>query len=328
MHWRPLVTAALESRLRAALTYSDLSVVSEGPARRALSEGVAALCILGGALDRLRAGGAVKLRRTGSEREDLGVGVLVSYGLGANADVLLSVAGDDSMPDEPSASVSGPTQVVTVPTQRLQPMPSLALQPALVPTALWSLVGDVAMSFGLTPQLQLPRQSSIANAAPAVVVFSSELSSPNVEITGDGCIATSTSQSNSRAVVDCPLLEGVWTWEVKLVEDENTSECTCFGVAMEPFQDNYNGPNAYMLRAFNGERTSSLRLCAQRLCVVVGGGGGRRRRLCRRRRAFWLSVFVSDVGSCVRALQESCTRTALRFLGLERARYVCMRGCG
>ena len=40
---------------------------------------------------------------------------------------------------------------------------------------------------------------------------------------------------------------------MELVNDENTSECTCFGVATQPFSEAYNSSGMYVLRCFNGE---------------------------------------------------------------------------
>ena len=50
---------------------------------------------------------------------------------------------------------------------------------------------------------------------------------------------------------------GVWEWDMELVTDENASECTCFGVATQPFAENYNAPGMYVLRCFNGELYAS-----------------------------------------------------------------------
>jgi hypothetical protein len=47
---------------------------------------------------------------------------------------------------------------------------------------------------------------------------------------------------------------GIGAWEFVLVEDSSGGECTCFGAVTAPVTDfNYNNPNAYMYRAYNGQ---------------------------------------------------------------------------
>ena len=98
VEWRPLLLRQLEAGLRAGCS-GDAD-----PDRSSLLACLPALCVLGGYIERLRAGGAAKVCRVG-DREPHGNGVVVSYSpsLGSvevalpipSAEVDASATGDD-----------------------------------------------------------------------------------------------------------------------------------------------------------------------------------------------------------------------------------------
>ena len=70
--WRPIVCNVLESRLRAVLV-DDADATTQAHA-------LSALCVLGGFVERLRAGGTVKVSRDSHTGDVHGFGTVVSYG--------------------------------------------------------------------------------------------------------------------------------------------------------------------------------------------------------------------------------------------------------
>lgn len=101
-----------------------------------------------------------------------------------------------------------------------------------------------------------------AEAAPAYGVIvgaafdPAEMSSSYASLSNDNRTVSSTSSSNSHALLNVgPFTEGKGAWEFKLDEDTN-SQCSCFGAAVKPVESsNYeNATCMYMYRAYNGYR--------------------------------------------------------------------------
>ena len=294
--WRPLVCAALESKLRAVLVESAAPLP-----KPALAEAYVALCVLGGFAERLRAGGAVKVSRD-LDGSPYGFGYIMSYAPHlSSVEVVLDESSAKKQaaaapePDEDEAAVpslgghklfsgtkfpggkapravpeprsawresSGGSSssgecVVSVSTDRLHPMSPMPLSAANVSTSLWLTVAEVVMKLGLTPDMKLPDMSYKAAGAFSVrAAFSSEHSSPSIQITDNEQVAASQSEGG-RAVVDCCMNEGRWSWEMQLTKDNNDDECSAFGVGVRPFGDSYNSRNMFTLRSYNGELYSN-----------------------------------------------------------------------
>lgn len=73
----------------------------------------------------------------------------------------------------------------------------------------------------------------------------------NVSIEGDGNIALSRS-SGTVAALDYGITEGKLIWEFHLDQDDEESQCSCFGIAKQPVTNcNYeSSPHLWMWRAY------------------------------------------------------------------------------
>lgn len=129
----------------------------------------------------------------------------------------------------PPAGVSGagtPAGSATflLPVEALQAVPRVPVPLGALTPALWRAAADAASVWGLSDYMALPPSELLDGPAaaagssdPLCGGFSARLSHPTFTMSPTGGSVT-TNGSTGRAIVDCPLTAGVWTWEFKLVK--------------------------------------------------------------------------------------------------------------
>ena len=162
----------------------------------------------------------------GSQVPGRGAGVDTS-GTAAPLRFELSATFNNTMRQPPSTWISpgtGPSigsATFTLPAEALQavsrvPVPIGALSPTL-----WRAVGDAASAWGLADHMALPEVAGAdVGTGPTVPLyggFSTKLSHSEFSISPGG-VLVETNNHSGRAVIDCPMNAGVWTWDMRLVK--------------------------------------------------------------------------------------------------------------
>lgn len=111
------------------------------------------------------------------------------------------------------------------------------------------------------------KKSSAANLPPTIDLRwepseCSATSGTALEVTAGGKSVRTGTSSNSLAIANVGFSDGFASWIMRLEEDSNGGECSCFGAAWKPVESReYNSSSVAMYRCYNGEYACACGCC-------------------------------------------------------------------
>lgn len=274
--WQPLLIHALESKLQAS-NHVDMkamatSLDAAGQLRNmsVLGETLAALAVMGGFIEPLRAGGRAVLpagssgglapKHFGGQWGSQDGGN--SNGDGGNSNgvvtgtvVAFAVSQSKAMflPDE--AQGGSPDCVMSVSSDLLRAVPLVPFRPTTAEArdSITSAVVELVTRFALVPDLEVKAVGPDAVNSNTNMCFDEDLSQGPVHFSNGGKTVESQNSTNCCAVVNAPMTEGVWEWTTKVIKDDHGGECVCVGVSPQPADTGYQATKGCAYRAYNGE---------------------------------------------------------------------------